>query len=70
MKSIIIETKTQISGGQEIRLQEGHGGCVEITETPVNFGNHPRLATESERVVARIPKHMRSRVAAFFQEVA
>jgi hypothetical protein len=70
MKHIIIETKLPIAGGDEIRMQEGHNGCVEITKTPRTNGNSPRMRGEEEVVLARIPKHMRSRVAAFLQEAA
>jgi hypothetical protein len=53
MKSMIIKTEIQIAGGSEFRFQEGHGGCVELTETVRQSVSNPRMSTE--KVVVRIP---------------
>lgn len=65
MKSIIIKTEVQIAGGSEFRLQEGHGGCVELTKTVQRTGNHPCMETET--VIVRIPAEKRAEIAKFFQ---
>ena len=67
--SIILEEKLPIAGGQIIRANLGHGGCIEITETQSGSDSENRkINHESERIVARITAAHRAAVAAFFKE--
>ena len=62
---MIIKSEIPIADGSEFRLQEGHGGCVELTESLRSGPNNPKIGYE--KVIVRIPVEKRAEIAKFFQ---